>query len=346
MIHSCTMFAAAAGLLLALSGNAPAAETIPSPPARTPAATLQSGRTRVYLLGSQGGQQRTQLAGANVRAGTSALVVVDGVGYLVDAGVGALLRLNEAGFDANVVRHIFITHHHQDHNADLGNMIGFSWTAGRSGSPDRRLDVWGPPGTKAYIRGYKISTARSIADQQGPLKQKPSLDDYLRGHELQMRGDIRTAGVGVMSDERVTVSAITVNHGSMPSVAYRLETPDLKIVFSGDRGDRGDELARLAKSADVLFHEISDLALVKAVYEAQGAPPSFIDHQLHDHASGELVGRTATDAGVPKLVLYHLVPGTPAISDERWRAMVSPHYAGEIVVGRICSTSRERRRRA
>ena len=260
----------------------------------------------------------------------------------MDAGVGALLRLNEAGFDANVVRHIFITHHHQDHNADLGNMIGFSWTAGRFGSPDRRLDVWGPPGTKAYIRGYKISTARSIADQQGPLKQKPRLDDYLRGHELPMRGDIRTAGVRVMSDERVTVSAIAVNHGSMPSVAYRLETPDLKIVFSGDRGDRGDELPRLAKGADVLFHEISDLALVKAVYEAQGAPPSFIDHQLHDHASGELVGRTATDAGVPKLVLYHLVPGTPAISDERWRAMVSPYYAGEIVVGRICSTSRER----
>jgi hypothetical protein len=75
-------------------------------------------------------------------------------------------------------------------------------------------------------------------------------------------------------------------------------------------------------------------ALMKAVLEAQGAPPRYVDHQLHDHSGGDLVGRTATGAGVPKLVLYHLIPGNPAISDEHWRALVSPYYAGEIVVGR------------
>ena len=101
-----------------------------------------------------------------------------------------------------------------------------------------------------------------------------------------------------------------------------------------DRGDRGDDLTRFATGADVLFHEISDLDLVKAALEAQGAPPRYVDHQLHDHSGGDLVGRTATDAGVPKLVLYHLIPGNPAISDEHWRALVSPYYAGEIVVGR------------
>lgn len=321
-------------MVLALLANGVGPGVIPRTANGMPAATGKSGRTQVYLLGSQGGQQRTQLTGAGIRSGPSALIVVDGVGYLLDAGVGALLRLNEAGFDANVVRHIFLTHHHQDHNADLGNMIGFSWTAGRFGSTDRRLDVWGPPGTKSYLRGYRIATARSIADQEGPLEQKPTLRSYVHGHELSMRGAIRTDGVRVMSDERVTVNAIQVNHGELPSVGYRFETPDLTIVFSGDRGDRGDELARFAVGADVLFHEISDLDLVKTVLEAQGAPPRYIDHQLHDHSGGELVGRTATEAGVAKLVLYHLVPGTPALSDDHWRALVSPHYAGEIVVGK------------
>jgi ribonuclease BN (tRNA processing enzyme) len=334
MIRSRRVFVASLTVLLALVASGVEAAVVPGVTNGTPAAIGRIGRTQVYLLGSQGGQQRTQLTGANVRAGTSALIVVDGVGYLLDAGVGALQRLNEAGFDANVVRHIFVTHHHQDHNADLGNVIGFSWTAGRWGSADRRLDVWGPPGTRAYIRGYKISTARNIADQEGPLEEKPTLDAYLHGHELSMRGAIRTDGVRVMSDARVTVSAIRVNHGSMPTVGYRFETPDLKIVFSGDRGDRGDDLARFATGADVLFHEISDLDVVKAALRAQGAPPRYVDHQIHDHSSGELVGRTATAAGVPKLVLYHLVPGTPALSDERWRSLVSPYYAGEIVVGK------------
>lgn len=325
---------AALALVALVRGDVPAG-ALPGSVNGTAAALGAEGRTQIYLLGSQGGQQRTQLTGAGSRSGPSALIVVDGVGYMIDAGVGALLRLNEAGFDANVVRHVFVTHHHQDHNADLGNVIGFSWTAGRfGGSPDRRLDVWGPAGTRAYIRGYKIATARSIADQEGPLEQQPPLDKYVRGHELAMRGVIRTDGVRVMGDERVTVRAIRVNHGSMPAVGYRVETPDLTVVFSGDRGDRGDELARFARGADVLFHEISDLDVVKAALEAQGAPPRFIDHQLHDHSGGALVGRTATEAGVPKLVLYHLVPASPALTDERWRALVSPHYAGEIVVGK------------
>jgi ribonuclease BN (tRNA processing enzyme) len=309
--------------------------TRPAFAAPVPAAVGTGGRTQIYLLGSQGGQQRTQLTGAATRSGPSALIVVDGVGYLVDAGVGALLRLSEAGFDPSVVRHVFVTHHHQDHNADLGNVIGFSWTAGRfGGSADRRLDVWGPPGTTAYIRGYKTSTARSIKDQEGPLQQKPPLDRYVRGHELPTRGAIRTAGVEVMRDERVVMSAVRVNHGEMPSVGYRFQTPDLAIVFSGDRGDLGDDFAAFAKGADVLFHEIIDLDLVRTILENQGAPPSFIDHQLHDHSGGELVGRTATEAGVPKLVLYHLVPGTAALTDDHWRALVAPHYAGEIVVGK------------
>jgi hypothetical protein len=35
-----------------------------------------------------------------------------------------------------------------------------------------------------------------------------------------------------------------------------------------------------------------------------------------------------------KMLLVALVPGTPALSDERWRSLVSPYYAGEIVVGK------------
>jgi ribonuclease BN (tRNA processing enzyme) len=37
---------------------------------------------------------------------------------------------------------------------------------------------------------------------------------------------------------------------------------------------------------------------------------------------------------VPTLVLYHLVPGTPALTDKRWRAMVRPHFGGRIIVGK------------
>ena len=322
---------------LAVAGGL-AASVLPSAVAQAaarPVAVGAAGRTHVYLLGAQGGQNRAKLTGSDIHAGPSALLMVDGVGYLMDAGVGTLLRLSQAGFDPTVVRHVFMTHHHQDHNADLGNIIGFGWTTGAQAHPGQRLSVWGPPGTHAYKRGYEESTALSIHDQEANLGKTPSFRSYLRCHQLPDSGAIRTRPVKVMSDHAVTVSAIRVNHGALPTVGYRFKTPDLDVAFSGDRGDRGDNFVALARGADVMFHEIIDIDIVIPALKAQKAPASFIRHQQRDHSAPSLVARTATDANVPKLILYHLIPGNAAItSDARWTSLVSPHYAAEIIVGK------------
>jgi ribonuclease BN (tRNA processing enzyme) len=315
---------------VAALGQAVAAHADPQP-----VAVGSTGRTQVFLLGSQGGQQRTLLTGANFRAGTAVLIVIDGVGYLIDAGVGALLRLNQAGFDANAIRHVFMTHHHQDHNADLGNVIGFAWSSGRNGSDkNRRLDVWGPPGTLAYVDGYKQALALSIADQQGPLVQRPFFNEFVHAHEFPLRGRVLTHPVTVMRDSRVQVWTIRVNHGSIPSAAYRIKTPDLDIALSGDRGTRGDHLRRLIADADILLHEISDTAIVIPTLEAQHSPKSFIDHQAHDHSPPRLVASTAAAARPKQLILYHLIPGTTALTDDHWQGLLSPHYKGQVIVGR------------
>jgi ribonuclease BN (tRNA processing enzyme) len=299
----------------------------------TPVAVGSSGGTKVYLLGAQGGQNRSILLGAGVCAGTSVLVMVDGVGYLVDAGVGTLLRLNQAGFDPAVLTDIFITHNHQDHNADLGNFMGFGWTTGRFGKSHRALNVWGPTGTKDYCDGYGQSLALGIRDQEKNLGQTLPFSSYLTCHEFNMQGKIRTSPVVVMDNGTVKVSAIWVNHG-FPTVGYRFETPDLDVVFSGDRGDQGDNFVELARGADVLFHEIIDIEKILPTLEAQRAPVDFISHQKNDHSAPRFVGSTATASGVPKLVLYHLIPANLGItSDLRWVSLVSPHYGGDIVVG-------------
>ena len=315
-----------------------AAAVVPSTVAQAvarPAAVGAAGRTQIYLLGAEGGQNRAKLTGSDIHAGPSVLLIVDGVGYLMDAGVGALLRLNQAGFDPTIVRHVFMTHHHQDHNADLGNIIGFGWTTGAQTHPGQRLDVWGPPGTLAYTRGYEQATARSIHDQEANLGKTPSFRSYLHCHQFPISGPIRTRPVKVMRDAAVAVSAIRVNHGELPTVGYRFKTPDLDVVFSGDRGDRGDNFIALARGAGLLFHEIVDIDLVIPGLKAQKAPASFIRHQKHDHSGPAVVAQTASAAKVPKLVLYHLIPGNPGItSDTRWTSLISPHYAGEIVVGK------------
>jgi ribonuclease BN (tRNA processing enzyme) len=308
--------------------------------ARTPRAlagqagsVVSRGRTKIVLLGSHGGQQITRATGANVRSGPSVLIDVDGVVTVVDCGVGSLHRLVQAGYDANTVRNLLVTHHHQDHNAELGNFAGFGWTSGRSqGDEERRLDIYGPAGTTAYRQGYRLANKLSIDDQEESLGQDLKFSSFARWHEFDASYSHPTK---VFSDDRVDVRAIRVHHGGIPSVAYRIRTPDLEIVLSGDRGAEGQEtFTAFAKGADVLFHEIIDRKLVVAALKAQKADPDFIDHLVNDHSDPKTVGSAATAARAHTLVLYHLVPGTPAITDQRWKAMVQPHFSGRIVVGK------------
>jgi ribonuclease BN (tRNA processing enzyme) len=317
---------AAAGAGALARASAAAAQ---SPGSAAP--VLSRGRTKVVVLGSHGGQQESQLTGANLRCGTSVLIDVAGELLVVDCGVGSLHRLVEAGYDANQVRHVLVTHHHQDHTADLGNFAGFGWASGRNGGdPNRRMDLYGPTGTRAYERGYKQLAALSIADQEGPLGQVPRFRAFARWHEFRPPKRSRR----VLSTPRFTVHAIRVTHGGMPSVGYRVRTPDLDLVFSGDRGYGHDRFASFAKGADAMFHEIIDRELVVRTLQAQGAAKGFIRHLVEDHCSPEEAGRAATAAGVETLVLYHLIPANPGITDDAWRAMVQPHFGGRIVVSR------------
>jgi ribonuclease BN (tRNA processing enzyme) len=301
-------------------------------PARAEAAPLISrGRTKIVVLGSQGGQQITQQTGANVRCGTSVLIDVDGVLTVLDCGCGSAHRLAEAGYDMNAVRHVVITHHHADHVTDLASIALLAWSSGRNGGdPSRRLDVHGPTGTLDYAAGVRRAYRISIADQQGPLAQRPTFDRFARWHQLAPPPKVTK----VFADARIDVRAIRVNHGSVPAVGYRIRTPDVDVVFSGDRGPTGDRFGTLARGADVLFHEIIYRDVVVSTLQQQQTPRSFIEHLVGDHCDPRAVGRVATAAGVGTLVLYHLIPGTPLVTDDMWRDLVAPHYAGRIVVAR------------
>lgn len=96
----------------------------------------QPPRTRLILLGTAGGP-RPRIT----RSATAQAVVVGDTAYVVDCGDGVARQLVLAGIPLRAVRHIFITHHHSDHNADYGNLIVLAWAAGLR----TRVDSWGPP---------------------------------------------------------------------------------------------------------------------------------------------------------------------------------------------------------
>jgi len=268
--------------------------------------------SRLILLGTAGGP--TPKA---TRSGPSQIIVIGDRGYVIDCGDGVARQMMIAGV-FRTLRHVFITHHHSDHNADYGNLLLLAWG-------DRlrtAVDTWGPPPLAKMTRQFLEMSAPDIGVRVRD-EGRPPLAPLVHPHEIRRAG-------AVMKDDLVTVTCAVVPHPLVPlALAYRFDCPDRSIVISGDTAP-SDALVALAKGADVLVHE--------ALYVpgAPGEPGSALrKHIMESHTSAEDAGRIATRAGVRTLVLSHFVPSeNPPVTDDQWLAAARTTFAGRIVVGR------------
>jgi len=275
-------------------------------------------RTRLVMLATGGGPRpRT------VRGNTAHALVVDDVLYVVDCGSGVARQLVQARIPLPVLRHVFITHHHSDHNLDYGNLIMQAWVSGLG----TRVDAWGPPPLEKMTRLYFEMNAYDI-DTRIADEGRPPLVPLVRVHEIDQTGP-------VMQDERVTITTALVDHPPVvPALAFRFECPDRSIVFSGDT-NRCDNLVRLAEGADLLVHEALWVPAVDRLVARVPNAATLKKHIIDSHTSVEDAGRVAAAAGVTTLVLSHLVPADdPAITEAMWIDAARPHFKGQIVVAR------------
>lgn len=274
--------------------------------------------TRLILLGTAGGPRPRV-----TRSAPAQVIVTNGAAYVVDCGNGVARQLVAAGVPLRDLRHVLVTHHHSDHNADYGTLLLLAWSAGLR-TP---VDTWGPPPlariTDLFFEMSAPDVAARIADEA-----RVPLRPLVRAHELRAAGP-------VFQDENVRVTAAVVHHPPMvPAFAYRFDAADRSIVISGDT-TRSDALVRLAHGADVLVHEAmyppAVDRLVASVPNASDLKRSILSH----HATAEDAGRVAQAAGVKTLVLSHLVPAEdPGVTEEMWAGAARLHFGGGVVVGR------------
>jgi ribonuclease BN (tRNA processing enzyme) len=268
--------------------------------------------SRLILLGTAGGPTPKV-----TRSGPAQIIVIGDRGYVIDCGDGVARQMMAAGV-FRTLRHIFLTHHHSDHNADYGTLLLLAW----GDTLKTPVDTWGPP---PLARITELFFEMSAADMRVREKDegRAPLRPLVRPHEIG-RGGI------VMKDDLVTVTCAIVDHPLVPlALAYRFDCPDRSIVISGDTR-RSANLIALAKGADVLVHEALYLPA------APGAPGSALrKHVVDSHTPVEEVSRIAAAAGVKTLVLSHFVPAEiPPVSDEQWLAGARTHFSGKILVGR------------
>jgi ribonuclease BN (tRNA processing enzyme) len=277
-----------------------------------------SGKTRLILLGTAGGPRPRRK-----RSGSAQAIVAGGQIYVIDCGDGIARQMALARLPLRQLRHIFVTHHHSDHNADLGTLVQLAWSSGLT-TP---VDCWGPPTIKSMIGDYLRYQAADIA-VRAVDEGKVQLAPLVTAH------DLRSSGI-VLSDDHVRVTATVVPHPPIDlAFAYRFDAKDRSIVISGDTVE-SDALVRLARGADVLVHEVMLAERVAEMLRPLPNRERLTRSVIAHHTTAEQVGRVAASAGVKLLVLSHFVPAEdPDVPDEEWIAPVRRHFSGPVLIGR------------
>jgi ribonuclease BN (tRNA processing enzyme) len=290
--------------------------------AAAPALLAQSASTsgtHLILLGTGGGpnirKSRAQPANA---------LIVNGSLYIVDAGNGVARQLALAGIAPTTLRAVFITHNHSDHVADYGTLLLRAWESGLK----RPVETFGPPPlvtmTRRYMQYMDWDIQLRILDEG-----RPQFEQMVHAHDVTSEGII-------FQDDNVRVTAAEVTHGAAkPAYAYRFDTADRSIVFSGDT-TKNTKLIALARRADVLVHEVLNPDAVDAMVAATDPGNAALRrHILEAHTPMEDVGAVAAEARVKQLVLTHFVPSGLEAFDrpELWMQGVAKNFKGEIVVG-------------
>ncbi|MDX8535427.1 MBL fold metallo-hydrolase [Mesorhizobium sp. VK25A] len=273
---------------------------------------------RLVLLGSKGGPA--------LRPGgpwpTSSLLELGGRTIVVDCGLGVTRGLVDAGISLKTLDLVFITHLHSDHILELGPLIHTAWTAGLA-TP---VTVYGPPGTshcwRHFCRAMEFDIDIRIVDEGRPdIRELVLVEEFGEGLVLEERG--------------LMVTALRVDHPPVTDCfALRFELGGRSVVFSADTAFF-PPLAEFARGADILVHEAMLEAGVERLVARTGNGVRLREHLFASHSLAEETGRIASDAGVKRLVLNHLIPADdPAIGEADWITAVRKTWAGDLTIAR------------
>jgi ribonuclease BN (tRNA processing enzyme) len=290
--------------------------------------------TRLITLGTRAGP--TPTVG---RAQSANLLIVNGAQYVIDAGDGVTRRLTRLGTNFRAIDTIFITHPHSDHTSGLGALMSVIYDGNRT-SP---VGIYGPPGTGASVQGLleflAVNSDIRISDGTKVIPASKIFSSHDTG-----------AGT-IFQDANVKVTSVENTHfhfqpgspgyGKYKSYAYRFDTPDRSVVFTGDTGP-GEAVAMLAKGADLMVSEVTDsLDVYKEQQMKSGRwqvmtpeqQAGALRHMSEEHLLAEEVGRMAAHAGVKSVVLTHLpATGNPKEDYKRFAERVKTEFAGPVLV--------------
>jgi len=248
---------------------------------------------------------------------------------VMDHGPGAQQRLMESGRQSTEVTHAFLSHMHYDHIMDYPRLVLQRWDMGAGKVPE--LKVYGPQPLARITDCFIGDDGAYGLDIEARVSHQASLDVYTsRGGILpreKPRPDVTevSAGDTIEGNEwRVIVGEASHFQPILESAAFRIESADGSMVYSGDSGGVPESMINLAKDCDVLIHMCHFATGMEMTDGYRQSAGSHMD-----------VAEVAAKADAKSLVLTHFIPmlDRPGVLEQLVNEMRDV-YKGNIVIGR------------
>ncbi len=221
---------------------------------------------------------------------------------LFDTGAGCSKRLMEAGASIFDISYIFYSHLHPDHTGELASIL-FSLKYSDAGER-RKLTFVAAKGFSEFFE--KLCTAYGSW-----IRPEPSLFGII---ELDNeKSDSVTCG-------DITIHSEPVDHTDQ-SLAYRIITPDDKVIAISGDSEFCDGLRTISEHADLFVCESSHPDELK----------------IAGHMTPSLAGRVANRSEVKKLVLTHFYPDCDSVDLKKQCRKI---FKGEVVLAEDLMTFR------
>jgi ribonuclease BN (tRNA processing enzyme) len=244
------------------------------------------------------------------RANTSYLLWVGNQAkILVDAGGGAYVRFGQANAKFSDLSMILVSHLHPDHSSDLPGVL---WS-GRM-SREGMLPIVGPSGNEA-APAFNDFLTKLFDPKSGSWEVLSSVVATGPGVKLDPHVvDVtKQEPTTVYDRDGIKVTAMGIPHGNLPTLAYRVETQGVTVVFSSDQNGTNPRFPGFAKGADLL---VMHLAIGVGANNPNQALPA-------------VVGSVSQSASPKRLILSHIANFDldAAVAD------VKKNYTGPLIVG-------------
>ncbi len=207
--------------------------------------------------------------------------------YLFEAPPTALMSLNRAGIDPNVVEAVVLSHHHGDHFLGLPFLL-LHWKHRGRETP---VTIVGPPETERLTREIGETVYPGLFESEFGIEWR----EVAAGDSATV-GDLALEAVQVEHDDRLSLN-----------LGYRARLDGIRFGYTGDTR-RCEAVLDLARGAQVLVSECASRDTPIPVHM------NLVDDIPEVHAAM---------ASTSRLVLTHV---TPEVETELPRTVVAKDY--------------------